>query len=102
MVELSHPGTPRTRDGKPNLSAPAPRAANGKPDLPASGTYEPTLARGNEATLRRQLSRATNVPGMEIDTISKYALNILLDFKPRRIAHAARSRGDFPPTCNRR
>src|SRR5262249_42547009 len=24
---------PRTKDGKPNLSAPAPRAANGKPDL---------------------------------------------------------------------
>jgi hypothetical protein len=27
------PGTPRTRDGKPNLTAPAPRASNGKPDL---------------------------------------------------------------------
>ena len=27
------PGTPRTKDGKPNLSAPAPRAADGKPDL---------------------------------------------------------------------
>src|SRR5437879_1100475 len=27
------PGIPRTRDGKPNLSAPAPRTADGKPDL---------------------------------------------------------------------
>src|SRR6266404_7033483 len=27
------PGTPRTRDGKPNLAAPTPRAADGKPDL---------------------------------------------------------------------
>src|SRR2546423_15510087 len=27
------PGMPRTKDGKPNLSAPAPRASNGKPDL---------------------------------------------------------------------
>jgi hypothetical protein len=27
------PGLPRTRDGKPNLSAPAPRGADGKPDL---------------------------------------------------------------------
>jgi hypothetical protein len=25
------PGTSRTRDGKPNLAAPAPRAADGKP-----------------------------------------------------------------------
>jgi hypothetical protein len=25
---------------------------------------------------------ATSVPGMELDTISKYAINILLDFKP--------------------
>ncbi len=27
------PGTPRTADGKPNLSAPTPRTADGKPDL---------------------------------------------------------------------
>jgi hypothetical protein len=27
------PGIPRTRDGKPNLTAPAPRTADGKPDL---------------------------------------------------------------------
>jgi hypothetical protein len=27
------PGIPRTRDGKPDLSAPAPRTADGKPDL---------------------------------------------------------------------
>ena len=31
-------GVPRTRDGKPDLSAPAPRTANGKPDL--SGVWE--------------------------------------------------------------
>jgi hypothetical protein len=31
-------GAPRTKDGKPNLSAPAPRAANGKPDL--SGVWQ--------------------------------------------------------------
>ena len=32
------PGIPRTRDGKPNLTAPAPRAADGKPDL--SGIWQ--------------------------------------------------------------
>src|SRR5260370_37667563 len=34
------PGTPRTADGKPNLSAPTPRTAGGKPDL--SGVWDPS------------------------------------------------------------
>lgn len=42
-------GTPRTRDGKPNLAAPAPRAPDGKPDL--SGVWEP------EPTSSSELSR---------------------------------------------
>ena len=33
------PGIPRTADGKPNLSAPAPKAADGHPDL--SGVWSP-------------------------------------------------------------
>src|ERR1044071_5984384 len=37
-VQLPTPGTPRTRDGKPNLTAPAPRTRDGKPDL--SGVWE--------------------------------------------------------------
>ena len=37
---LNHPtpGTPRTKDGKPNLRAAVPRAPNGKPDL--SGIWQ--------------------------------------------------------------
>ena len=34
--------TPRTRDGKPNLSAPAPRTHNGKPDFSGVWKVEPT------------------------------------------------------------
>jgi hypothetical protein len=75
------PGTPRTRDGKPNLTAPAPRADNGKPDLSGVWHVHPTSL----AEMKRLFGNnvgVTSVPGMEADTISKYAVNILLDFKP--------------------
>jgi len=76
------PNTPRTKDGKPNLSAPAPRH-NGKPDL--SGVWEV------ESTPRKEL--ATLFPpgvgllpggenGFGEDDPSKYFLNFLADFKP--------------------
>ena len=40
---LNHPtaGTPRARNGTPNLQAPAPRAANGRPDLSGVWVAEP-------------------------------------------------------------
>jgi hypothetical protein len=75
------PRTPRTRDGKPNLAAPAPRASNGKPDLSGVWHVEPT----SMAEMKRLYGDdvdALDIPGMESDTISKYAINILLDFKP--------------------
>jgi hypothetical protein len=37
-LQLPLPGTPRAKDGKPNLAAPAPRTADGKPDL--TGIWE--------------------------------------------------------------
>src|SRR6266852_4710601 len=44
------PGTPRTRDGKPNLAAPAPRALDGKPDPSGVWMHEPTTV----AEVKRQ------------------------------------------------
>jgi hypothetical protein len=79
------PGTPRTRDGKPNLASPAPRTADGKPDLSGVWLHEHTSL----AEMRRIFGALSdtrgkvNVPGMEADSISKYAIDILLDFKPQ-------------------
>ena len=78
------PGTPRTRDGKPNLNAPAPRTPDGKPDLSGVWMHEITSV----AEMRRLYGASidervkVDVPGMEIGTQHKYAFNILLDFKP--------------------
>jgi hypothetical protein len=78
------PGTPRSRDGKPNLSAPAPRAADGKPDLSGVWMHEPTTI----AEVRRLFgdrfdsSIKAGGLGMQIGTQYKYAFDILLDFKP--------------------
>ncbi len=84
-VHYPSPGTPRTRDGKPNLTAPAPRASNGKPDLSGLWHVQPTPRAEMDRLFGADLIKAadaTSVPGMELDTISKYALNILADFKP--------------------
>lgn len=78
---LNHrdPRIPRTKDGKPNLSAPAPRAADGKPDLSGVWAAEPTVG----AQQRQPATDASADPlGADLQFISKYALNILSDFKP--------------------
>src|SRR6202521_5531148 len=75
------PGTPRTRDGKPNLSGPAPRASKGKPDL--SGVWETAPSPPGE--IERLLGDITYevVPGDDPRTFSKYVFNLLADFKPQ-------------------
>ena len=71
--------TPRTKNGMPDLTAPAPRV-DGKPDLSGVWHVEPT-----SLVEMKQLFGADvdtlDVPGMEADTVSKYAVNVLLDFK---------------------
>jgi len=48
-VHVPTPGIPRSKDGKPNLAAPAPRTREGKPDLSgiwvaATGKYLANIA----------------------------------------------------------
>src|SRR5215470_11588719 len=75
------PGTPRTRDGKPNLSAKTPRASNGKPDL--SGVWQTELAPpGENERLFGDVFQYAVVPADDPRTFSKYFLNVLADFKP--------------------
>jgi hypothetical protein len=78
------PGTPRTRDGKPNLTAPAPRTADGKPDLAGVWMHELTSAAEMKRLFGPMIDEAikVDVPGMEIGTQHKYGFNILLDFTP--------------------
>ncbi len=77
------PGTPRTRDGKPNLTAPAPRTLDGKPDLSGVWLHEITPP----AELKRLFGDAIDgagrveVPGMEAAGNHKYSRNILVDFE---------------------
>jgi hypothetical protein len=74
------PGTPRTKDGKPNLSAKTPRLA-GRPDLSGVWQVEPEAKGEIERMLGKDLTVGL-VPGDPVDTFSKYFFNILADFKP--------------------
>jgi len=69
--------TPRTKDGKPNLTAPAPRI-NGKPDL--SGVWQA------ERTPRSEFARVlgNNFANVQVDfnDITKQAMNVFWGLKP--------------------
>jgi hypothetical protein len=83
-LNYPEPGVPRLKDGKVNLLAPVPRTAAGKPDLTGLWLHE----RQTPEELRRIFGGAladeleASPIGMEIGTAHKYAMNILLDFKP--------------------
>ena len=73
------PGIPRTRDGKPNLSGPAPKV-NGRSDLSGVWQIDPTPLE----ELKRLFGNvdALDVPGDDASLYSKYFLSVLADFPP--------------------
>ena len=100
-VNYKAPGTPRLADGRPNLTARAPRT-NGKPDLSGVWHVQPTSREEMKKLFGNDVD-TIEVPGMEIDTISKYAINIFQDLKPAdwpvkpAVAEIVARRGDGKP-----
>ena len=78
------PRIPRTVEGQPALTAPAPRAFDGKPDL--SGVWH---VQSESLEEKRRLFGpdfgTIFVPGMEPTTTSKYAQDVLVDYRPGEI-----------------
>lgn len=69
--------TPRTKDGKPNLTAPAPRM-NGKPDL--SGVWQ--AERPAQGELNRVLGSTFTTEQVDYYDLNKYALDVFWGLKP--------------------
>lgn len=75
-VSYPTPGLARTRDGKPDLTAPAPRTSDGKPDL--SGVWQ--TAGAPIPLLMKLVPGGQN--GLGEDIPSQYFINMLVDFQP--------------------
>lgn len=75
-------GVPRTRDGKPNLAAPAPRIA-GRPDF--TGIWQTDMARPGEIEKFIPDLGKVVVPGDDPTTFSRYLFNVMADYKPDEI-----------------
>ena len=69
--------TPRTHDGKPNLAAAAPRM-NGRPDL--SGVWR--VAPESDTEWKQLLGPHALDLQIDLEYASRYAVNVLADFKP--------------------
>jgi hypothetical protein len=83
-LNYTPPGGPRSKDGKPNLSAPAPRTPDGKPDLTGVWAHELTPISEFKKMLGAayQAESQDALIGMELESVHKYAMNILADFAP--------------------
>jgi hypothetical protein len=75
-------GVPRTKNGKPDLSAPTPRS-NGKPDF--NGLWQTDKAAPGEIERMIPGISVLAVPGDDLTTFPKYLFNVLADYKPDEV-----------------
>jgi len=95
--------TPRTREGKPNLSAPAPHV-NGKPDL--SGVWQADRTPLSEFS--RVLGTGFTDVQVDLGDLTKHFVNVFWDVKPEDVPlrpegaaivqQRAKTLTSFPPT----
>ena len=76
-LDYKDPRIPRAKDGKPNLTAPAPRM-NGKPDL--SGLWYAERTPVSEMT--RALGPDAAKVQVDLTDVTKYMINVFWDVKP--------------------
>jgi hypothetical protein len=83
-LNYTPPGTPKLKDGKPNLTAPAPRTADGKPDLTGVWAHELTPVAEFKKIFgdRYKVESESALIGMELEAVHKYGYNALMDLKP--------------------
>jgi hypothetical protein len=91
------PNIPRSSDGRPNLSAPAPRL-NGKPDL--SGVWQ--AERTPVAEFVPVLGPGLPEIQPDLNDITKHVLNVLWDVPPRRASAQAGERRHHGATAEER
>lgn len=82
-INYQTPGTP-LKNGKPNLTAPTPKALDGRPDLTGVWMHERFTEQDVKRTFGNRFDGeiAGSIPGMEVGTQYKYFFDIFADFKP--------------------
>ncbi len=82
-INYPEKGVPRLKNGKADLSAPAPRM-DGKPDLTGVWAHEITPVAEFKRMLGAGYEAASNAAliGMELESMHKYGFNVFADLKP--------------------